>query len=347
MKEYSDIYTENIEAARPFRAAYLDSVKQLILKEKAKREEERNAYISPEMLKNNREKYLSDFKKLLGSPLFERDAVPDFEKSFVASDSQCDIYRMRISPTEGINFSGLLFVPYNIYGKAPLILSLHGGEGTPELAADMYGPNYYSHMIRRLLDYGVVVFAPQLLLWDGKVFGSKFSRENTDANFRQLGGSITAFEAECIRSSIDCFEREEFSDFIDKEKIGIMGLSYGGYFSLITAALDERIKSVYSSCVFNDRIRYPRPDFAYFDMAKTFLDAETAALVAPRPLYIEASENDCFFRPDGAVNEYNRLKPYYEAYNAAQRLVFKLKKGGHTLDTDNDGIEFLINRLEK
>ena len=35
----------------------------------------------------------------------------------------------------------------------------------------------------------------------------------------------------------------------------MVGISYGAYFSLMTAACDTRIKAVYSSCFFNDRFQ--------------------------------------------------------------------------------------------
>lgn len=340
MKEYKDLYTEDISKASVYRRNYLSSVYDLadsVLTEKSKIREE---YITPVKLKNNREKYISDFKEIIGKPLFDRKKHNDVQKIFVGCDGQGYIYRLVFSFEKNIKFCGLLFVPFDVKEKVPLVIAIHGGEGTPELISDMYGQNYYSHIVRRLLDRNVAVFAPQLLIWDGKRFGDSFDRFEIDAKYKALGSSLTAFECECIIGALDYLIQ---ADFVDSEKIGITGLSYGGYYSIVTAVLDERIKAVYSSCVFNDRAKYSRPDFVYKDMFEKFLDAETVALIYPRAVYIEAGKRDCFFSLEGAEKEYERLKKYYSGQK--NNLVFKITDSGHKYDDEDEGIEFLINKL--
>lgn len=340
MKEYKDLYTEEVSKARPFRRDYLDSVLTLAEVIKQDKQIEREGYITPEKLRNNRQKYLDDFKKMLGDPLFDRTEKCEMQKMFVGVDGQGYIYRLIFNFEKNIKFCGLLFVPFDAKEKLPLVVAIHGGDGTPELMSDIYGKNYYSHITRRLLDRNVVVFAPQLLIWDGKSYGDMFDRFEIDSRYKALGGSLTAFETECIRGALDKLCEAEF---IDGEKVGVAGLSYGGYYSIVTAVLDERIKAVYSSCVFNDRIKYPRPDFVYKGMADCFLDAETAALIYPRALYIEAGKNDGIFRSEGAVSEMERLRPYYE--KIPENLVFKVTESGHKYDDSDEGLDFLINNL--
>lgn len=340
MKEYKDCFSEEISRAAVYRHNYLESVKNIAELTKADRKSEREGYIDPEKMKNDRDKYVSDFKKLLGEPLFDRKKQNDVRKIFVGMDGQGYIYRLVFGFERGISFTGLLFVPFDAKGKLPLVTAVHGGDGTPELMADMYGTNFYSHIVRRLLDKRVIVFAPQLLIWDGKVFGDRFDRFELDAKYKALGGSLTAFECECIRGALDSILD---NDIVDETRVGIVGLSYGGYYSLMTAILDERIKSVYSSGVFNDRIKYSRQDFTYFGMAKEMLDAECAALIAPRSLYIEAGKNDGIFRYEGAASEYERLKEYYDVIGG--NLKFKLTEEGHKFDSADDGLDFLIDNL--
>lgn len=340
MKEYKDLYTEEIKKASPYRRNYLDSVIGVAASSAKENDEKRNEYINPQKLKENRSKYLSDFKEIIGEPLFDRSKKCDVQKIFVGLDEQGYIYRLVFEFEKNIKFCGLLFVPFDVKEKIPLITVIHGGDGTPELISDMYGENYYSHITRRILDRKAIVFAPQLLIWDGKRFGDKFDRFELDAKFKMLGSSLTAFECECIIGALDYLSK---ADFVDSERIGITGLSYGGYYSLVTAILDERIKSVYSSCVFNSRVKYSRPDFVYRDMAKKFLDAEMTALIAPRALYIEAGKNDGIFKVDGALAEYERLKEYYS--DNLSKLVFKVTDNGHKYDEKDEGIDFLFKNL--
>ena len=340
MSEYKDLYTEDIEKASVFRRNYLESVLSLSCDVAEEKKDGREEYISPEKLKNNREKYLADFKELIGDPLFDRSKKCDVQKIFVAIDGQGYIYRLVFNFEKNIKFYGMLFVPFDAKGKLPLVTAIHGGEGTPELMSDIYGDNYYSHITRRLLDRNVVVFAPQLLIWDGKRFKDNFERFDIDAKYKALGGSLTSFECECIRGALDYLLT---LDFIDSERVGITGLSYGAYYSIVTAVLDERIKAVYSACVFNDRMKYTRPDFVYKNMADRFSDAEMTALIYPRPLYIEAGKNDGIFGVDGAVSEYDRLKKYYS--DKPDNLVFKVTNTGHKYDITDEGIDYLINNI--
>ena len=341
MREYKDLYTEDENRASVYRHSYLESVLKFAESTSDIRKKERENYITPEKLKVNREKYLSDFKSVIGTPLFYRTVKNEVQKVFVSCDEQGSIYRLVFNFEKGIKFYGLLFVPYDAKSeKLPLITAIHGGEGTPELISDIYGKNYYSHITRRLLERNAVVFAPQLLIWDGKRFGDTFNRFETDAKFKALGSSMTSFECECIMGALDYLLT---LDFVDNNRVGITGLSYGGYYSIVTAILDTRIKAVYSSCVFNDRMKYSRPDFVYSGMSDKFLDAEMTALIYPRAIYIEAGKTDCFFSVDGAENEYDRLKAYYS--DNPDNLVFKTTELGHRYDDLDDGIEFLFKKL--
>ncbi len=340
MKNYEGLYKEEPEKAKVYRKGYLDSVVALAEDAADKKQREREAYISPEKIKKNREKYLSDFKNIIGSPLFDRKVKNTVSKIFVGLDGQGYIYRLVFEFEKNIKFEGLLFVPFDAKEKLPLVVAIHGGEGTPELMSDIYGENYYSHITRRLLDRNVAVFCPQLLIWDGKKFGNKFDRFELDAKFKMLGSSMTSFECECMMGAIDALCE---NDVIDSEKIGVTGLSYGGYYSLVLAALDSRIKAVYSACVFNDRAKNPRPDFVYANMADKFGDAEMAALIYPRALYIEVGKNDGIFKVNGAITEAERLKNYYA--DTREKLVFSVTENGHKYSDTDEGIDFLIEKV--
>ena len=39
-------------------------------------------------------------------------------------------------------------------------------------------------------------------------------------------------------------------DYVNEDKIGMIGLSYGGYYTMHTMAADTRIKAGYSNAVF-------------------------------------------------------------------------------------------------
>ena len=207
--------------------------------------------------------------------------LPSASKEFIAEDDMGRIYRVLLEVADDFIFYGILFLPksFDENKKYPFIISQHGGAGTPELCSDFYFDTNYTHMTRRVLEKNAVVFAPQLLLWDKNNFGAAYDRNAADNSLKQLGSSITALEVFCIMRSTDYFTAQPY---IDRDKIGMIGLSYGGFYAIVTSAADTRIQSVYSSCFFNDRLTYNVR--LGMDKRSYFFLSRMAALIAPRRL---------------------------------------------------------------
>lgn len=339
-----NLYAEEMSDSNPYREIYAASVNRYIDKLRSESGKTRSGFINPQSLAADRELYRIAFYTMLGKPLTEYSdqlPLPVASKEFIGKDDLGTIYRVLIDITEGFTFYGILFLPVNFDDTVeyPLIISQHGGGGTPELCSDFYFETNYSNMTRRVQEKNAVVFAPQLLLWDKNNYSTEYNRENTDNSLKQLGSSITALEIFCIMRSIDYFCAQQY---VNADKIGMIGLSYGGLYTLVTAAADTRIKSAYSSCFFNDRLTYNRNDWVWFNAADTFLDAETAALIAPRRLYIEAGKRDTLFDYRSAIIEYERLIPYYAAAQASDNLCFNVFDGDHMLDYNNKGLDFFL-----
>lgn len=342
-----NLYSEEMSVSIPCREIFSASVNRYLEKKRAEAAGLRALYITPEKLAADRERYRRDYYALLGSPLTGYSAAlpkPKASKEFVAEDDMGKIYRIQLEVMDDFIFYGILFLPknFNETKKYPYIISQHGGGGTPELCSDFFFDTNYTHMTRRVLEKNAVVFAPQLLLWDKNNFKAEYDRDAADNSLKQLGSSITALEIFCIMRSTDYFAAQSY---VDADRIGMIGLSYGGLYTMVTAAADTRIKSAYSSCFFNDRLTYNRSDWEWYNAAHTFLDSEMAALVAPRRLYIEAGKNDQLFRPETAVAEYERLVPFFKAAGAAGNLRFNIFEGDHMLDHCDEGLDFFIEGL--
>ena len=125
----------------------------------------------------------------------------------------------------------------------------------------------------------------------------------------------------------------------------MMGLSYGGYFSLHTAAVDKRIKSIYAAGFFNDRTKIVFDDWTYDNAAHKFLDAEVAALCAPRRLQIDVGKSDPVFDYAPSVAEGKRAAEYYTQFNAADNFRFTLWDGGHRFDESEAGFDFFFDGI--
>lgn len=343
------IYKEHTDGGFSYRKDYLESVERFIDRVLEEGKSERREYASPEKLMNNQEQYRNDFMKMIGVPAIE-ESIPTAKKEFVGEDDMCKIYRLSIETFSDFFFYGMLFVPHKT-NNAPLIIAQHGGGGSPEFCSDMIGENNYTNFTKRALDKGFVVFAPQLLLWGfrgdtGEKFPNfkiEYDRMIIDAKLKQAGYSITGVEVLCIKRSIDYLST---LDEIDADKIGMMGLSYGGFFSLYTAASEKRIKAVYSAASFNDRNKVCFADWSWTNSAKLFSDAEVVGLCVPRKVFIDVGMEDAVFDYRPSQTEAERAKEYYTYYGAEGNFKYNLWHGEHRFDVDSNVFDTFFKAIE-
>ena len=112
---------------------------------------------------------------------------------------------------------------------------------------------------------GINVFAPQLLLWSEKQYKPGYDRNTLDARLKNVGSSVTALEIYALMRGVDYFEQQEWVT-----NIGMVGLSYGGYYTQLTAALDTRIKAAISCSFFCDATHWVKPDWSFTGIAECF-----------------------------------------------------------------------------
>ena len=342
------IFQADISVGNSHRSAYLDSVHTFIEKKLAESQEKRDAFM--ENIVSEQATYREKYIAMIGQPVMPYpDFVPRARKEYLGRDGFGDIYSLQIETMPDFWFYGIFMVPQSIE-KAPLIIAQHGGGSTPEICSDFLGESNYGFFTKRALERSMAVFAPQLLLWKFDMDTGEpetdiplaFDRSKLDAHLRQLGLSITGLEVFCIRRSLDYLSS---LPYIDENRIGMMGVSYGGYFALHTAAADTRIKSVYAGAVFNDRTKIAFNDWKYKDGANTFLDAEVAALCAPRRLQIDVGKNDPVFDYASSPEESRRAKRYYEKFHACSNFRFTLWEGGHKFDESGEGFDFFFETI--
>ena len=295
------IYREDEQCSKEGKALYLDGIERLIKKRESEARERRREYVRD--IFSRPDSYRRDLCRMLGWPLVgeAREGAPRVSKTLLSEEAGYNIYRMQIEVLDTLTLSGLYFEMTG-EGKRPLVLVQHGGRGTPEAISGVYGTTTnYNGMLERVIAYGTHAFAPQLLLWDKK-YDVEFDRQNIDARLKRVGGSVTALEVYSLERTLDYFETLE-----NVCCFGMVGLSYGGFYTLMLSAIDERIRSAISCAFFNTRDSYPWNDWCWFGAAEHFDDAEIAALVYPRRLCIELGRDDPLFSFPGGESSYERL----------------------------------------
>jgi len=324
----------------PERTAYVESTNAFLTRELAEAKKRRAAYTLETPVEERREA----FRKMLGYPLSpspEKNEIRS-KKTFLHENGGVKAYSMQLEILPEVWLYGILLEPKVILPQNALVIFQHGGLGTPELIGSVVEPTNYHYFARKAVTDGVFVFCPQLFHWSVESWGSSYNGAHIDSLFRMIGGSKTAFGVYCIERTIDYFEA---LPEIDAERIGMAGLSYGGMYTLVTAAVEPRICVAVSSCYLNNREKYAWNDWCYRDQANQFFDAEILTLIAPRPFFAEAATRDQVFSPEGFEEVIADYGAYREKLALPDTCVFHLFEGKHEFAEDDENLRFLQKHL--
>ncbi len=304
-------------------------------------------YSSPQAFEKSAQRYRQAFCDSIGYP--PPGDVPTAAATFtpIGEDGIGRYFRAMIPILPGVHAEGIYIVPKSLKPgeKAPLVISMHGGGGSPEVALFKGGANYHD-MVRGGVKRGYIVFAPQhLFSAEGH---PKDVRNRTDERLRLVGTSLTAVEIAKITRSLDVLlKRPE----IDPSRVAMVGLSYGGYYALVTPALDTRIKVSVCSCYYGvQEARYQRDelsipsDFKFKDRFTLFRDSDLAALICPRALQIQAGSKDGVDHRDGGKPLAPQSAAYYEKLGLSDRFQHLIFEGGHEFH-DDSAWEFVKKHL--
>jgi dienelactone hydrolase len=273
--------------------------------------------------------------------------VPKDDATFdkIGEDSIGTYYRAMIPILPGVHAEGIYIVPKGIMEKAPLVIAMHGGGGSPEVALFNGGANYHD-MVRGGVKRGYVVFAPQHL-FSAEGF-PKDIRNRMDERMRLVGTSLTAVEIAKITRSLDVIlKRPE----VDPDRVAMVGLSYGGYYALVTPALDTRIKVSVCSCYYGvQEGRYERDelsipsDFKFKDRFTLFRDSDITALICPRALQVQAGSKDGVDHREPGKRLAPQSAAYYKKLGLPDQFQHLVFEGGHEFH-DESAWEFVKARL--
>lgn len=332
------MYQERENFGNGYRIKYLHGLETLVQRRKAEAKDNRVRFLKD--ISENREAYCRQYKDMLGWPLNQpAQSVLSVVENPMYRDEEVEVVRVQLEIFEGLFFYGIL-LRHPGQKSLPLVISQHGGYGTPELCSSFFDSENYNDMSLRVFRKGVNVFAPQLALWKVDRFGPNNQRDDIDRQLKQLGGSVTALEIYGIQRCLDYLEKQDYCN----GRFGMVGLSYGGFYTLYTAAAEPRILAALSSSHFNDRMKYNWPSKNFFNAANTFCDAEVAMLVLPRYLAIEVGDNDGLFDADSARAEFARLEAY--AGDEKDHFRFHVFQGMHEFcPRDDSPIDWVLEHL--
>jgi dienelactone hydrolase len=250
-----------------------------------------------------------------------------------------------ILPLGGLTAEGILVFPPQASGASPvpLIVAQHGIGSTPE---SPFGPptSAYHGYGRKLLKAGFAVLAPFNLR-------SVPSRNHIERLTRLAGTTLPGVEFSRLQHLLD----EVLVDArVDRERVGMWGVSLGGMATMFFMPLEPRIKAGVVSAWFNHRLtkmavadpRYSAfiataEEHAFFNnWLVEFADHDAITLICPRPVMVHHGKKDGIAHWPDLVAEFNVARSHYEKLGMGDRMELDLHEGGHEARVES-GIRFL------
>jgi hypothetical protein len=144
---------------------------------------------------------------------------------------------------------------------------------------------------------------------------------------------------------------------IDKERVGMWGVSLGGMATMFFMPLESRIKVGVVSGWFNERRNkmvvpdkryspfWPNESHAFFSGWLTeFSDDDVVSLICPRPLLIQTGKKDGIAYWPQVIEEFKKAEIPYQKFNIQDRIKLDVHEGVHEAVVD-DGVKFLTKWL--
>jgi len=234
---------------------------------------------------------------------------------------------------------GLLLLPRDLKPgeRRPVVVCQHGLEGRPQDTIGEAGSGAYKAFSAGLAERGFITFAPQNLY----IFQDRFRTLQRKAN--PLKKTLFSIITPQHQQIVDWLKT---LDFVDADRIGFYGLSYGGKTAMRVPALVTDYCLSICSADFNEWVdknastRNPRSyvntgeyEIFEFDLGSTFNYAEMAALIAPRPFMVERGHFDGVADDWTVAYEYAKIRNLYAAkLRIGDRSEIEWFVGPHTIN---------------
>ncbi len=290
-----------------------------------------------------REEIKIRFLDNIGRPEFPR-RQGDIETIEIVQTESYTRSKLRYWVGEREEVRAYLFIPHGLIGPAPAILAMHqmNNYGKDEVAGLFGNKDYaYGH---ELAERGYVVLAPDYLSMGERVFPGKERFDTIPFYEKYPGWSMVGKDIEDSMAAMDVLCT---FDFVDPQKIGMIGHSHGGSNTIFGMAMDERVAVGVSNCGFSviseeeKRLEWSLEEgYIYFPRLRKYLLAgdelpfdihEVAALIAPRPwLNISAYYDKTLGNQEFLAEVGVQLNQVYKLYGKQNQYAFFMHGNDHS-----------------
>ena len=260
-------------------------------------------------------------------------------------------YEVVLDVWDGVFAYGILLLPKDLQPdeQRPVVVCQHGLEGRPQDTADPRIESVYYSYAASLADRGFITYAPQ----NPYIGLDAFRVIQRKAN--PIKWSLFSLIIRQHERTLDWLAEQPF---VDADRIGFYGLSYGGKTAMRVPAVLERYACSICSADFNEWIvknatyhsrysymftgEYEMPEF---DLGNTFNYGEMAGLIAPRPFMVERGHDDGVAPDEWVAHEFAVVRRLYVQLGIADRTEIEFFDGGHQINSDKT-FRFLHRHLD-
>ena len=247
-------------------------------------------------------------------------------------------YEVVLDVWPGVVAYGILLLPKDRKPgeRRPVVVCQHGLEGRPSDLTDPKVDNdFYHHFAADLAEEGFVAFAPQ----------NPYIGHDRFRMIQRLGHPL-----KLALFSFILGQHEQLLDwlaeqpFVDPQRIGFYGLSYGGKTAVRVPPLLDRYALSICSGDFNEwvwkttTVIAPQSylltveyDMYEFGFANAVNYSDLANLMAPRPFMVERGHDDPVGVDEWVSYEYAAVRRFYDKIGIADKTEIEFFNGPHTI----------------
>jgi len=267
------------------------------------------------------------------------DSQPKFDEAkVIETGAGYRIVKLRYEIVPGFESSALLYEPDHLSGKMPAILNLHGHVGPLGQTIEFKQKRCIAYA-----RHGIIALS---LEWFS--YGELGQTENEHwfgAHLNLVGSNVIGIFYLAMRRGLDYLYNDPN---VDRNRIGVTGLSGGGWQTIVLSSLDERVKAANPVAGFSSipsRVEVKQ----YGDIGDTeqsppdFLEGSDypylVALMAPRPALLTYNgEDDCCFRATLVKPVvYDDIRPFFKLFGKEDVFQWHENRdpGTHNYQLDN------------
>jgi len=304
--------------------------------------------LTPETWDSERRRILEGVYKVVGVPPSERTPL---DPRILSEEDMRTYLRRKVSiqVQPGDRMPAYLLIPKNRNGRVPAVICMYGttaGAGKDTTVGlsgrkpGMLPERNYAFAID-MVEAGFVAFAGDYLRDGERIKPGRVPYDTTDFYKQFPDWSIVGKDAWDNSRVVDYLET---LDFVDPQKIGMMGHSYGGHSTIFATALEPRIKVAVANGPVSDFIHHGlhwgvpkgghnsqslpgmRPYVLNHMLPIPVTFYEFTSLIAPRPLLVGQAVGER--RPMEEEN-YAAVRQVYTALGHADRVRYHWYAGDH------------------